>query len=94
MRAELSPRALRELDRILAYVGQHNPQAATRLATRLDDVRVLLERHPFAGRPTRRAGVRRIVLTGLPYVLFFTVGLSSRVQIISIRHAKRRPLMS
>ena len=92
MSAEFSARALRELNAILAYVGQHNSRAAMKLVARVDDMRVMLGRHPFAGRATRRTGIRRIVLPEFPYILFFTVGLSGRVQIISVRHAKRRPL--
>lgn len=50
---------------------------------------VLLEQ-PFAGQATNRQGVRRIVLTPYPYLIFYRV-TDSEIVVLRFRHAARKP---
>jgi plasmid stabilization system protein ParE len=88
-------RALREFDAILTDIGEASPAGALSVRRRIRDVVELLERHPHAGQPMRRRGLRRLVITPYPYLLFYRT-TSHEIVILSLRHAARRssPLLS
>jgi plasmid stabilization system protein ParE len=46
----LSPRSLRDLEEIVAYIAADNPQAAERFGQRLIDEAAAIAAHPLAGR--------------------------------------------
>lgn len=83
--------AARQLDVILDYIAKHSPGGAKRVQARILDVFRLLRQHPMAGETTRRPGVRRMVTTPYPYVVFYRVE-GSTVIIQRVRHAARRPI--
>ncbi|WP_311985939.1 type II toxin-antitoxin system RelE/ParE family toxin [Bradyrhizobium canariense] len=50
----------------------------------------LLQAHPYAGRPTTRAYVRRLPVNPYPYLIDYRVTVTEIV-IMRFRHAARRP---
>lgn len=50
----------------------------------------LLLQHPYAGQATTRRGIRRVVVSGYPYILTYRIG-DNEIVIRSVRHAARRP---
>jgi toxin ParE1/3/4 len=50
---------------------------------------VLLD-HPKAGQATSRQGVRRVVLTPYPYVIFYRV-TAAEIVVMRFRHTSRKP---
>jgi toxin ParE1/3/4 len=83
--------ALRQLDEVLGYIRQRNPQGARRVGRRIQIIVNLLAQHPLAGQPTERPRQRRIVASPYPYVVFYRVR-DEEVVIQRIRHTARRPV--
>ena len=81
-------RAEAELAGIRAYIGQVNPLAAQRLASRLVAAAESLADHPARFRGT--SGARELVAVK-PYVIRYRF-TSKAVTILRVRHGARRPL--
>lgn len=82
------PRAISDLEDIIRYLEQFDPEAAHRYGVRLYDLGNSLCDFPRRGRPAND-GTR--VMTGVPlYVLRYVVD-DDAVSILSIRHGARRP---
>ena len=50
----------------------------------------LLLRFPKIGKTTKRLGMRRIVVTPFPYLIFYREG-RDEIVVHAVRHAARRP---
>ena len=50
-----------------------------------------LQDHPYAGRPTTRPGVRRLVTHPYPYLIDYRV-TDTEIIVQRFRHAARRPI--
>ncbi|WP_343698626.1 type II toxin-antitoxin system RelE/ParE family toxin [Caulobacter sp.] len=81
-----SPRSRRDLEAIHAYIAQHAPMAAGRLAAALIDTVESLATHPDRGRAVNGA-VRELVVIR-PYLIRYRVA-SSRVEILRIKRSAR-----
>ena len=46
--------------------------------------------YPNAGQATSRQGVRRVILTPYPYVIFYRV-TAAEIVVMRFRHAARKP---
>jgi plasmid stabilization system protein ParE len=84
---EWSPRAIRDLEGIHAYIGQFAPQAAERFTARLIAAVESLATQPDRGRP---AGRFRELVAVFPYVVRYRV-THHGVQIARIKHGQQRP---
>lgn len=91
MKLRLTAPAARQLDRVLAYIDQHNPQGARHVQERIQEAMLLLLKHPYAGHAAARPGIRRILVSPYPYALTYRVG-DGEIIVRSIRHTARRPL--
>lgn len=91
MKLRLTGPAARQLDQVLAYIEQHNPQGARNVQQRIQVMMHLLLRHPQMGHTISRFGVRRVVISPYPYALTYRVG-DGEIVIRTIRHTSRRPL--
>jgi plasmid stabilization system protein ParE len=89
LRILFAPGALEDLERIQAFLGEHQPeQGADALEVILDAVSIL-ERHPAIGRPvdgTLRELVISFGATG--YVALYRVRPSGTVEVLALRHQK------
>lgn len=93
MKVTFSRQALRDVDGILDhYLRTGAPRAADLFLADLDQLRVLLVGSPKAGRSTRRADTRVLLLSRFPYHVFHKRVGASELRIIRVRHAHRRPL--
>ncbi len=70
---------------IQTYIAQDNEAAAIRIALDITDRAQTLDDHPLAGRKGRYPGTREWVLTGLPFVLVYSVG-EGDVEIVAVLH--------
>jgi toxin ParE1/3/4 len=50
-----------------------------------------LEDHPYAGQPTSRRGVRRLVVRPYPYFVEYRIA-GDAIIVMRFRHSARRPL--
>lgn len=87
----LSPLALDDLEQIVRYVTQHDPQAAERLGNRLLDHAESLREVPQRRGPVRsRPGVRKLLLW--PYLIFYRVNEQSlSVEVLRFWHGAQDP---
>jgi plasmid stabilization system protein ParE len=81
-------RAAADVLAIRAYIGQFNPLAAQRMASRLRTAGDGLATHPERGRAI--GGGRRELLSVPPYLIRYKVSAGA-VEILTIRHGARRP---
>jgi plasmid stabilization system protein ParE len=88
-----SPRALREIAEIYAYIAKENPTGAERVRDRIKEVAAFVGEFPSAGRAVSLKNIRVIPVDPHPYLIFFReVPRQREVRILRVRHAARRPL--
>jgi toxin ParE1/3/4 len=58
---------------IIAWIKERNPAAASRVGRRILDAVERLDDFPLRGRPGRSPGTRELVITGLPYLVVYSV---------------------
>jgi toxin ParE1/3/4 len=85
-------RGAAELDQVLGYIEAQSPQGARRVQARIKVIIELLLQYPCAGRLTSKAGLRRMVVSPYPFLIFYR---ATRDEIIihGVRHTARRPSM-
>jgi len=88
MPAPLTAIAARQLRAILSHVASENPAAASRIAARLDELRMLLGENPHMGYKLPSGRLRRFPLRPFPYLIYFEVR-NGEARIVRIRHAAR-----
>jgi addiction module RelE/StbE family toxin len=69
----------------LAYIGDDNPAAASRVRQRIHAAIQNLALFPDSGRPGEVAGTRELVVPGVPYLIVYRVR-DDRVEILRLFH--------
>ena len=90
MKLRYTRTALRQIDEAISYVKVRSPRGAAHVAERAEAVLAVLLDHPNAGQATSRQGVRRVILTPYPYVIYYRV-TAAEIVVMRFRHAARRP---
>lgn len=90
MKLRYTTPAARDLDRILTYLAERSPQGARNVQARIQETISLLLEYPGVGQPTSRRGMRRIVVSPYPYLIFYRV-TGEAIIIHAIRHGARNP---
>lgn len=89
MRVVLTPKALRDLNAILAYTATHFPSALPTLERRLQaSLRRIGAWPESAPTVTGRPGVRMVPLVRYPFRIFYRIA-AERVEVLHIHHAAR-----
>ncbi len=84
------PRAIADLAAIRDYLIERSPSGAERVRLHLVETFERLADFPFLGRPTDELGVRVLVLTRYPYLVFYAA-VADEVVILHVRHGAREP---
>ena len=93
MRVAYSRRALRQLEKIHAYIGERNPQAARAVIARIHDLCERLGEFPGLGTKTDQSGVWMLAVVRYPYNIYYLIlADDDEVRILRIRHGARRQL--
>lgn len=82
-----SDAAIDDLEKIYDYIDFRNPQAALRVKVSIVESGNLLRDFPEVGETVDRPEIRRRVVTGLPYILFYRI-TAEMVEILSILDAR------
>jgi addiction module RelE/StbE family toxin len=82
--------AVRQIQAIVEYIAEESPQGARRVRARLQAITSLLVEQPRLGQPTDLEGVRRMLVSPYPYLIFYRVA-GDAVIIMRVRHAARNP---
>jgi len=80
--------ALRDIDEISTYIGEHNVVAGAAFLDAFAAVARRLEQFPHSAQLTEMAGVRATPVQRFPYLIFYTVD-DNDVVIHYVRHAAR-----
>ncbi len=86
MRVRYSPRAAEDLENIRRYIGTKNRSAAWVVASFIRQAIARLVRWPHSARATNVPGVRRLVVTNYPYVVYYQVA-GDEVVVLTILHS-------
>jgi len=81
--------ALSDLDELMDYIAQDNPEAATKVAGKIWETTRMLSNHPAMGKPGRVPGTREMVTTGTSYIVPYRV-VANEVQILRVLHGARK----
>ena len=79
--------ALSDLRAIVHYIDHRNPQAALSVKQKIIMSSRLLADFPLPGTTVHRADTRKLVVTGLPYILIYRVS-NGVVKISSVLDAR------
>jgi addiction module RelE/StbE family toxin len=77
--------ALRDLADIHAYIAEHNPVAALKVARLLRAQAEGLTAHPHMGRLGRINGTRELVVAGSAFLIAYRI-TTTTIDILAIRH--------
>jgi toxin ParE1/3/4 len=89
MRLEWTLKALGDLREAGNTISEDNPQAAEKMALRVQEAVEYLLGHPNIGRPGRLPNTRELVISGTPFIVVYWVrGMA--VQILRILHHSRK----
>jgi len=78
------------LHAVADYIREHSPVAAERVHERIQQLIGRLSDFPYQGSPTDEPGIRRLVATPFPYLIFYRVK-DEAIIILHIRHGRRTP---
>ena len=81
--------ALRDVDDIHAFIAEHDPGAALKVARMLRAQAAGLAVHPQMGRPGRIEGTRELIVSGSAFIIAYRVA-EATVDILAIRHGARQ----
>ena len=90
MRIRYAPRALRDVDDILAYIHARNPHGAHNVSLAIERAIALCALTPAAGSKTDDAGLFRMPLGKYRYTVFYRFDLVSDVlDVVRVIHGAR-----
>ncbi len=90
MKVRLLSRANREFQEAADYLIEHSPPAARQFADVLEQSFQMLRDNPKMGKATGRQGTRVLILSTVPYKIFYKVE-GDTIAIVSIFHSSRKP---
>ena len=90
MKLRYTLRGAAELDQVLSYIEAQSPKGARHVQARIKAIIELLLRYPRAGRLTSKAGLRRMVVSPYPFLIFYQA-TEDEIVIHGVRHTARRP---
>jgi plasmid stabilization system protein ParE len=82
-------RGATELNQILDYIETQSPQGARHVQARIKAIIDLLLQYPRAGGLTSKAGLRRMVVSPYPFLIFYPA-TEDEIVIHGVRHTARR----
>ena len=90
---EWSRPALEDLISAGQYIAKDNPDAAMRMASRVQEAIEYLADQPSIGRPGRLGGTRELVVSGTPFVVVYRLHVGN-VQVLRVLHHAQKWLAS
>jgi toxin ParE1/3/4 len=89
MQIEWTRKALINFEHAIQFIAENNPTVAKRVAQKIWDSVRLLGNHPGIGRPDRVQGTRELIISGLPFIVPYTVE-DGTIFILRVLHASRK----
>lgn len=90
MKVRYSERAVADLEDIAAYLVPRSPDGARNVGAAIEKAISQLEHFPDLGRRQAVAGVRKLVVSRYPYLVFYVADVDAgEVRILTLQHAAR-----
>lgn len=86
MRVRYSPRAAEDLENIRRFISKNSHTSAWVVASFIRQAIARLVRWPHSARTTDAPGVRRLVVTNYPYVVYYEVA-GAEVIVLAVLHS-------
>jgi addiction module RelE/StbE family toxin len=86
MRVRYSPRAAEDLENIRRYIGKNSQTSAWVVASFIRQSIARLVQWPRSARMTDAPGVRRLVVTNYPYVVYYDAA-DDEVIVLTVLHS-------
>ncbi len=80
-------RARENLAEIIQHIARHDPAAARRIKTLIEQAVLPLAEHPYLFRPGRVAGTREVVAHP-NYIVVYRVA-TDRIEVVQVLHARQ-----
>jgi plasmid stabilization system protein ParE len=90
MRVRFTPEARGNLNDILRYIDERNPNGARNVKLALRQTVRVIAQFPLSGRQAGIEDVRVLKTGGYPYLIYWIVE-PDEARIVHIRHAHRKP---
>jgi toxin ParE1/3/4 len=90
MRVRYTPRASRDLEAILRYIGGHSPVGMRNLKRAIENTELLISQYPKGGRRSKLSGARVLPAGRYPYLIYWTIE-DDEAWIVHIRDGRRKP---
>ncbi|MDH4413531.1 MAG: type II toxin-antitoxin system RelE/ParE family toxin [Rhizobium sp.] len=88
MKVVWSITARQDLVHIRSYIARFHPVAAGQVARQILMAVESISRHPELGTGSRLPDIRRFVVSGAPYVIYYKLG-STRIEILEVFDGRR-----
>jgi len=86
-----TPQAAADITEIYDYIQERHPSGAQKVKAAIFQSVGLLELFPYIGVRTDREGVRMLIVSRYPYLIFYTViDEQKEIILLSIRHSARQ----
>ncbi len=89
MRIRWTEGANNNLDHVEEYIAQDNPPAAVDTVNKIIETAQMLADYPTVGKRGRERGTRELVVSGLPYIVIYTV-LREELVILRVLHTSMK----
>jgi addiction module RelE/StbE family toxin len=91
MNIRYTDRAVADLEAIADYLVQRSPQGARKVKVAIERAVEQLERFPGLGTRQTTEGVRKLVVSKYPYLVFYVADISAdEVRILTVQHSARQ----
>lgn len=77
-----------DLDALIDYIAENNPQTAIQIFQRINTSIKKLSKFPYLGREGRIEKTRELVIPQLPFVVVYTI--AKEIRILAILHTSRK----
>ena len=90
MKVAYAPRALRDIDEILAYIRKRSPRGAHNVSLTIEHAIGMCALNPHAAASTDEPNVRRRPLGKYRYTIFYrTLALGEGIEVVRVVHGAR-----
>jgi toxin ParE1/3/4 len=91
LRIRFSPRARRDLRKLILYIANDSPSNARLVRDRISEAIQRLSLHPESGRPGRLDGTRELVIPHTAHIAVYRVSGGSLEIVALIHESRQRP---
>ncbi len=90
MNVNFTPQARDDLLSIHDWIAAEDDRTADRVVSRIVQTAMMFGQFPMIGRPGQVDNTREFSVTGLPYLIVYSIASETDVDVLTILHTRRR----